>query len=84
MEGKKFIRLPEEEMGIFYTKECYVFLCRYCIPPDDEEQTNSEQVVISDTPSEEEIQCVVYFWQGRDASNMGGYHIQYIFKLYFI
>lgn len=65
-------------MGIFYTNECYVFLCRYCIPPDDEEPINSnEDVVIPDTPSEEEIQCVVYFWQGRDASNMGWY-IKYI------
>lgn len=74
LEGKKFIRLPEEELGVFYTNECYVFLCRYCIPVDDdvaedgqENPGDGKQGPIPD----DEIQCVVYFWQGRDAGNMG-------------
>lgn len=29
LEGKKFIRLPEEELGHFYSGDCYVFLCKY-------------------------------------------------------
>lgn len=29
LEGKKFVRLPEEELGHFYSGDCYVFLCRY-------------------------------------------------------
>ena len=29
LEGKKFVRLPEEELGHFYSADCYVFLCRY-------------------------------------------------------
>uniref|UniRef100_A0A336MYS3 CSON003193 protein n=1 Tax=Culicoides sonorensis TaxID=179676 RepID=A0A336MYS3_CULSO len=66
LEGKKFVRLPEDELGIFYTNECYVFLCRYCCPLDDEGDENTD-----DPLPEEEIQCVVYFWQGRDAGNMG-------------
>lgn len=66
LEGKKFVRLPEEELGIFHTGECYVFLCRYCCPVDDDVEDNQDQ-----TPAEEEVQCVVYFWQGRDAGNMG-------------
>lgn len=78
LEGKKFIRLPEEELGVFYTNECYVFLCRYCIPVDDEptnENPEAEAEVETKKPSapipEDEIQCVVYFWQGREAGNMG-------------
>lgn len=66
LEGKKFVRLPEEELGNFYTGECYVFLCRYCIPVE-EEDFEVEEIKQSD----DEIQCVVYFWQGRNASNMG-------------
>ncbi|KAG5672883.1 hypothetical protein PVAND_002971 [Polypedilum vanderplanki] len=66
LEGKKFIRLPEEELGIFYSGECYVFLCRYCIPIDDDEEEDHNAPI-----PEDEIQCVVYFWQGRDAGNMG-------------
>ncbi|KAB0794381.1 hypothetical protein PPYR_11220 [Photinus pyralis] len=62
LEGKKFIRLPEEELGHFYSMDCYVFLCRYWIPADDTEEGE---------PLEEDFQCVVYFWQGREASNMG-------------
>jgi len=66
LEGKKFVRLPEDELGQFYSKDCYVFLCRYWVPVDDEDG-------IEDTSDgqPEDFQCVVYFWQGRDASNMG-------------
>ncbi|XP_025833718.1 protein flightless-1 [Agrilus planipennis] len=62
LEGRKFVRLPEEELGHFYSMECYVFLCRYWIPADDADEGE---------PLEEDFQCVVYFWQGREASNMG-------------
>ncbi|XP_046856352.1 protein flightless-1 homolog isoform X2 [Xenia sp. Carnegie-2017] len=69
LEGKKFTRLPEEEIGHFYSGTCYVFLCRYFVPvemsgdEEDEENDHEEQ--------EEDFQCVVYFWEGRDAGNMG-------------
>lgn len=66
LEDKKFVRLPEDEFGIFYTGDCYVFFCKYVIPPEEDE--NAENSV---PPAEDEIQCVVYFWQGRDAGNMG-------------
>lgn len=65
-EGKKFVRLPEEELGHFYTEACYVFLCKYVIPPEEEEGENE-----TDPVGEDEIQWVVYFWQGRSAGNMG-------------
>lgn len=71
LEGKKFIRLPEEELGVFYSSECYVFLCRYCIPVDDPNDNGDENAPNSAPPPDDEIQCVVYFWQGRDAGNMG-------------
>ncbi|XP_068154697.1 protein flightless-1 [Drosophila tropicalis] len=85
LENKKFVRLPEEELGHFYTGECYVFLCRYCIPieepePDaDANESANDQLDSSNrssasnaaNPPEDEIQCVVYFWQGRNAGNMG-------------
>ncbi|KAL9702468.1 hypothetical protein quinque_005986 [Culex quinquefasciatus] len=79
LEGKKFVRLPEEELGIFYTSECYVFLCRYCLPVDDEDEEEEADAVDGATskplkskpPPADEIQCVVYFWQGREAGNMG-------------
>ena len=55
-------------LGIFYSGDCYVFLCRYWIPvdlPEEEaEDPDAEQ-------PEEEEKVVVYFWQGRDAGNMG-------------
>ena len=28
MEGKKFVKLPEEERGIFHSSDSYVYLCR--------------------------------------------------------
>lgn len=79
-EGKKYVRLPEEELGHFYTDACYVFLCRYCIPPDDDDEdedgaapvgnNGSGLAATGEPPVEDEIQCVVYFWQGRQAGNM--------------
>lgn len=77
LEGRKFVRLPDDELGRFYTGECYVFLCRYCIPADEDEdedvQHGDEEVAKPKLkpPVEDDIECVVYFWQGRDAGNMG-------------
>lgn len=87
LENKKFVRLPEEEIGHFYTAECYVFLCRYCIPIEDDDDNNPTNTDEPHLPPEEEIQCVVYFWQGRDAGNMGWltftFTLQKKFKLMF-
>uniref|UniRef100_A0A8C6G3N0 Protein flightless-1 homolog n=1 Tax=Moschus moschiferus TaxID=68415 RepID=A0A8C6G3N0_MOSMO len=82
LEGKKFARLPEEEFGHFYTQDCYVFLCRYWVPveyeEEEEEKAGAEdkegKEVAAETEEkqpEEDFQCIVYFWQGREASNMG-------------
>jgi len=65
LEGKKFVKLPEEEKGIFHSGDSYVFLCRYWVLADlDKEDSDCED-------DAEDFQCVVYFWQGRDSSNMG-------------
>ena len=54
--------------GYFYTGECYVFLCTYWVPAQEasegEEEDNEKE------PEETQIHTV-YFWQGRDAGNMG-------------
>ncbi|RVE69257.1 hypothetical protein OJAV_G00076050 [Oryzias javanicus] len=86
LEGKKFARLPEEEFGHFFTQDCYVFLCRYWVPveyEDEEEKDKKEggggggggggaaDEDEEEKQPEEDFQCVVYFWQGRQASNMG-------------
>uniref|UniRef100_A0A672Z1T5 Protein flightless-1 homolog n=1 Tax=Sphaeramia orbicularis TaxID=375764 RepID=A0A672Z1T5_9TELE len=87
LEGKKFARLPEEEFGHFFTQDCYVFLCRYWVPVEYEEEEEEKEKEKKDGEGggkgrgggeeeedkqpEEDFQCVVYFWQGRQASNMG-------------
>lgn len=75
LEGKRFVQLPKEELGIFYTADCYVFLCKYWVPldEDEEEEGNPETETEKQRLDESQVdfQCVVYFWQGRDASNMG-------------
>lgn len=67
LENKKFVRLPEEEMGHFYSADCYVFLCRYWIPAAEVETEAKNE----EEDPQDDFQCVVYFWQGRDASDMG-------------
>ncbi|XP_038523435.1 protein flightless-1 homolog isoform X1 [Canis lupus familiaris] len=89
LEGKKFARLPEEEFGHFYTQDCYVFLCRYWVPVEYEEEEEKKEekeeekagaegkegeeaaAEAEEKQPEEDFQCIVYFWQGREASNMG-------------
>ena len=47
-----------------------MFLCRYWVPvelPEGEEENIEDE---DDLP-EDDFKCVVYFWQGREASNMG-------------
>lgn len=64
LENKKFVKLTDPELGHFYSEDCYVFLCKYWAPLDDSSDEEGDE-------SEEEFQYIVYFWQGRDASNMG-------------
>uniref|UniRef100_A0A8C5BF54 FLII actin remodeling protein n=1 Tax=Gadus morhua TaxID=8049 RepID=A0A8C5BF54_GADMO len=85
LEGKKFARLPEEEFGHFNTQDCYVFLCRYWVAVEYEDDDKEKKEGggggggggggrgedDEERQTEEDFQCVVYFWQGRQASNMG-------------
>lgn len=95
LEGKKFVRLPQHELGTFYTMDCYVFLCRYeVLPEEDETDLEDEQIGDDEEGShgetlnhtnakenheekQEDFKCVVYFWQGRDANNMGWLHFTF-------
>ena len=87
-KGKRFVKLPKDEFGHFYTEDCYVFLCRYYVPQEDtvsseEKPTEDEQDKRlpngvpngqngdSQSQQEDDFKCVVYFWQGRQASKMG-------------
>ncbi|CAG0888012.1 unnamed protein product [Cyprideis torosa] len=79
LEGKKFVKLPKTEWGHFYMEDSYVFTCRYWVPapappaPAGDGAAPSADAAEAPAPEEEtdETHCVVYFWQGRDASNMG-------------
>ncbi|XP_041979450.1 protein flightless-1 [Aricia agestis] len=68
LEGRHFVRLPDHERGVFYSCDCYVFLCRYVLPPDDDA---SESSANGDEGEGDGTTWVVYFWQGRRAPNMG-------------
>ncbi|RCN26638.1 gelsolin repeat protein [Ancylostoma caninum] len=75
LEGKKFVRLPDGEFGTFYTMDCYVFLCRYAVIPEESEDEEEDDE--GDQESHQDFKCVLYFWQGRDASNMGWLHFTF-------
>lgn len=54
-------------LGHFYSSDCYVLLFRYWVPGDEPEEGEGER----EQQPEEDYQYIVYFWQGRDAGNMG-------------
>lgn len=76
------MRLPEEERGHFYSMDCYVFLCGYWMPADEESEAAEGVGTDGD-----DLHNVVYFWQGREASNMGwltfSFTLQKKFKMLF-
>lgn len=65
LEGKKFSKLPDQELGHFYSADSYVFYCKYWNP--SEESSEDEEHI----ETEDDFSYIVYFWQGRDAPNMG-------------
>ena len=56
---------------IYLPADCYVFLCRYWVPPEETPAKGEGEEEDEEEEQEEDFKCVVYFWQGRDASNMG-------------
>ncbi|XP_049873153.1 protein flightless-1 [Pectinophora gossypiella] len=70
LEGRHFVRLPDHELGIFHSQDCYVFLCRYVLPAEPEDESEGSNTGDADEDSET-ASWVVYFWQGRKAPNMG-------------
>lgn len=46
---EQFVRLPEEELGHFYTEDCCVFLCRYYVPPEDDASSEEKLTTEDDT-----------------------------------
>jgi hypothetical protein len=80
-ENKKFVRLPERELGQFFSGDSYLFVCKYWkIEEETDEQQNGRAASqeTDDTNESEEsappqstIECKIYFWQGRDANNAG-------------
>jgi hypothetical protein len=76
LEGRKLAKLHEDEIGHFYSQECYVILCRYWVPPESDDEINKstasdEEADKDSTSLSNNYQYVVYFWQGREAPNMG-------------
>ena len=83
-ENKRFVRLPENEIGQFYSEDSYLFVCKYwkvddfdTSKPADDKNGNNDQSQQQQNDEEEEaegessIECKLYFWQGRDANNAG-------------
>jgi len=76
LHKKKFVPLPQNEFGRFYTQDCYVFLCRYWIPSEDEEPEEDDE----DEDSNDDVHYVLYFWQGVHANNMGWLTFTFTFQ----
>jgi hypothetical protein len=85
LQGKGFVRLPKENVGTFYSTDCYVFMCKQvCTDSRQASSANYELIIIvffgskwrlvndgADEEAEEELECIAYFWQGRDAQRIG-------------
>ena len=70
LEGKKFVKLPEAERGIFHSTDSYVYLCRYWVPANehDQDEVDTGDEGEDEEPEDEFQEVVVYFWQVRGIS----------------
>eukprot|EP00053_Salpingoeca_punica_P019261 m.193614 g.193614 ORF g.193614 m.193614 type:complete len:1373 (+) comp17602_c1_seq5:88-4206(+) len=62
LQGSSFVRLPKGRLGHFWSEDCYVFMVT---------QWRVVEGAAGEDEGEEEMEAVAYFWQGRDAKNMG-------------
>ncbi|OAF71434.1 Adseverin [Intoshia linei] len=70
-EKRTFVKLPQKEVGQFYSKNCYVIMTyyTYLVESVNSGVESSETLKKSETDESNEQTCHVYFWQGRDAGN---------------
>jgi hypothetical protein len=76
-ENKKFVKLPDDERGQFYSHDSYLFVARYLLPSEDESMDNSE---LEDEIKDSDTERIVYFWQGRSANNTAWLSFNFTFK----
>ncbi|CAF2532295.1 unnamed protein product [Rotaria sp. Silwood2] len=76
-ENKKFVKLPDDERGQFYSHDSYLFVARYLLPSEDESMDNSE---LEDEIKDSDTERIVYFWQGRNANNTAWLSFNFTFK----
>eukprot|EP00123_Amoebidium_parasiticum_P021135 comp62153_c0_seq1/m.47910 comp62153_c0_seq1/g.47910 ORF comp62153_c0_seq1/g.47910 comp62153_c0_seq1/m.47910 type:complete len:1269 (-) comp62153_c0_seq1:480-4286(-) len=66
VSNRGLVRLKEHEVGVFHSAECYVILCVYWKESEKvTQQGEGEESKQED--QQEDVECVLYFWQGRDA-----------------
>ena len=77
-EKGRYVALKEEEKGLFYLGDAYIFLCIYNVYEENLPGEEVEQSVESDSKLEKVQQepstkheCVIYFWKGRKAPRRG-------------
>jgi len=76
--GGNFKKLPNDELGLFYNESVYVFLCSYYVESDSESEEESEE---EESEQSENIDYIIYFWQGKHASQMGWLKFKFGFQL---
>ncbi|CAF0908368.1 unnamed protein product, partial [Didymodactylos carnosus] len=77
-ENKKFVKLPDDERGQFYSRDCYLFVARYLLPEDDPDNVDNSE--LDDEIKESDTEKFVYFWQGRDANNAAWFSFNFTFR----
>eukprot|EP00039_Didymoeca_costata_P014503 m.235034 g.235034 ORF g.235034 m.235034 type:complete len:1295 (+) comp16039_c0_seq3:221-4105(+) len=74
---KNFVRLPKTHHGVFYSQDCYVFLCKEWRVIQQNESGTKEQ---GTQEVQEELCCTAYFWQGRDSGKLGWLTFSFSFR----
>lgn len=68
-KGKRFIKLPKDEFGHFYTEDCYVFLCCYHVLQDDIASSDEK---LNESPEDEEKRLPNGVVQNGNSNGLNG------------
>lgn len=69
LQGTSFAKLPKDRQGHLYSEDCYVYLVTQWRVV---ERTRAKGASGDDEEEEEEeMECIAYFWEGRDAKKLG-------------
>lgn len=68
--NRKWVLVEDRWVGHFFSQDCYIVHAEYWEVPDEEEAAAADPNEENNDEEASRIQTVIYFWQGRESSDV--------------